>query len=120
MTNACPKHFRYAAEQATIRRTTDGFSTSYTDLGSRLASSLCGQEFCDDQTGEPIDLDSMYEGGRCSKAYKGTHAEPCEAAIMAWLGTQFPRIMSLVPRRRRGTFLKGFYACLEEQGYSVP
>lgn len=32
-----------------------------------------------------------------------------DAAVIAWLVAHYPKCMALVPKRRRGNFLRGFY-----------
>jgi len=62
----------------------------------------------------PYDLDSD-QWDRCIDDLHGMVSRGNDLEIWAWLKRFFPRVMQLVPSRRREQFLKGLYAFAEEE-----
>jgi hypothetical protein len=44
---------------------------------------------------------------------------PDDAAVLAWFGRWLPRCLSLIPPRRRQTFLQGVYKYLSVEGRTI-
>jgi hypothetical protein len=102
LSGACPSFFKACCRDAAHAMTRDGIAVGYDHPGYHLmlhVESLCPYDVEDEEWEPAI--------GDLRAAVERTD----DAAVLEWFCRWLPRCMELVPKRRRGNFLKGVYRC---------
>ena len=99
--NACPSFFRACCVEAR-----KGGTHSYREAGWHLSIHL------DEQIDDPRAMDELTE--IIDNELIPMDEISADRVILVWFGHYLPLCMQLVPKRRRGSFVKGFWQAVED------